>query len=154
MPMYRTHLMGGLGVYIGLLLLLRALQPSALTACWWLVLALIGSIFPDIDIKSKMQKWTYTLLVIVLLCMALYKRFELIACVSILFFTPLVVHHRGLFHRAWFIVLLGLGIVSVTHSYAPAYSYAMVYDMLFFIVGAFSHLWLDMGFKRMMRLNW
>jgi len=62
MPGYKGHLVGGTVAY-GLLFFglvgVVVKQPSMLTAGEWLLFALAGSLFPDIDIKSKGQKYFY-----------------------------------------------------------------------------------------------
>jgi len=155
MPGYKKHLFGGACFYAIIIYVLRASKacnPSLSTLLEWLAWTLAGSLFPDVDIKSKGQKLFYSLLFLVLIALALFERFKLIAILSCCCMTPLLVHHRGLFHRIWFIVGLPLLLASLAGNWMPAYKNAFLYDALFFILGAVSHLWLDLGVFRMFRL--
>lgn len=119
----------------------------------WLLCTLAGSLFPDIDIKSKGQKLFYRGIVFALLFLFFYGKPQTGLVVGLIALTPLLTNHRGLFHRLWFIILLSFASwwgLSVRFSHLQ---YALLYDLLFFCSGAISHLWLDMGFKRMVRLH-
>src|SRR5438309_2217826 len=62
MPGYKGHLVGGtvaFGLLFFALVGVVVRQPSMLIAGEWLLFALAGSLFPDIDIKSKGQKYFY-----------------------------------------------------------------------------------------------
>ena len=57
MPGYRAHLAGGLTVYGITIYLLRSYCGSVFIAAEWMLFTLAGSLFPDIDTKSKGQKF-------------------------------------------------------------------------------------------------
>ena len=151
MPGYKGHLVGGCVAYIVLISIVYIQCPSYMIAGRWLVCALAGSLFPDIDVKSKGQNYFYWLilcLTIILLFMQQLRRLAVLSIVSIL---PMLVRHRGIFHRWWFIVAIAMGTWGVLCVYAPVYGKSLWLDMLFFIAGAFSHLWLDVGLRRMFK---
>jgi len=156
MPNYKGHLVGGfiayaIVVYI-LLYLMIIYVPSITTAIEWLLFTLAGSLFPDVDIKSKGQKLFYRTMFGITLLLILKQRFELLILVMVLSFIPLLVRHRGIFHNFWFIMML-VGTVTCTLTiYYPAHAHIITTDALFFITGIISHLWLDLGLKRMLRL--
>lgn len=71
MPNYKKHLVGGSIVYAALIYTTSELnliptdiniQLQTLAAC------LIGSLFPDIDTKSKIQKYIYSAILITSIC--------------------------------------------------------------------------------------
>jgi hypothetical protein len=148
---YQGHLVGGVVSYAALLLLLKNTQPTVMSLFVWFLCSLAGSLFPDIDIKSKGQKYFYWILLgLILLCIFI-NRLDLVAIISVMSIVPLLVKHRGITHRLWFIVLLPLSIwLAVSASY-PDVTDMLIVNVLFFIGGAISHLWLDFGFFRMLR---
>lgn len=147
MPGYRQHLIGGVALYLLLLVLLREQCSSSLVAGEWLVCALLGSLFPDIDIKSKGQQLFYTLTGIAIVGLIFSNRMHMLPVIGIGAVVPPLVRHRGLFHRAWFLVLLSGVIWIIAAFYAPEHREPLFFDVLFFLSGALSHIWLDMGIK-------
>jgi hypothetical protein len=150
MPNYKVHLVGGAGAFGCLYFALRGHNSSLLTGVEWFVFALAGALFPDIDIKSKGQKYFYRAVVLIFAVMLFKKQFETMACFSFIIMTPMLVKHRGIFHRLWFIVsmpLLVWGLVAVA---LPHFSSTLFFNTLFFIAGGVSHIVLDMGFRRML----
>ena len=151
MPGYKNHVMGGIVAYGLTVYLLRSLHPSASTLLEWLVCSVAGSLFPDIDIKSKGQKYFYSLFFCIFAGLLMVKRFEIVALMSCFCLIPLLVNHRGLFHRPWFLIALPATLACVGGHCMPPCSDAFACNALFFIVGALSHVWLDVGFARMFR---
>jgi hypothetical protein len=154
MPNYKKHLVGGCLVY-GLLTYLNVklnlitldlnLQLQTLVAC------LVGSLFPDIDTKSKVQKYLYFMILalsIYLMATGLEYQACMITTMSML---PLIVSHRGLFHRLWFICMcLGIGnYLCYLNQFCPLKNCLCL--SIFFLIGVISHLWLDMGWKKLFR---
>lgn len=153
MPGYRGHLSGGAVTFSILLLLVsRVCNPTFLTMVEWLGLCLAGSLFPDIDIKSKGQKYFYWVAFLIIIFLALKRRFDILVLVSLISIIPMLVRHRGLFHRAWFIIALPLLLWHLISMQFPAFRTMLLFDVIFFIAGALSHLWLDLGLRRMLRV--
>lgn len=104
------HLIGGLGaalaVEVGALGLGWAQwppgEPEAVTLAWSLPLtAFLMSLFPDLDVGSKPQRWYYRAALPVLVWLHFTGRdlaFVLLALFSLL---PLVHRHRGWTHSPW-----------------------------------------------------
>jgi LexA-binding, inner membrane-associated putative hydrolase len=152
MPGYKGHLSGGLVLFVSCLLLVKQYYcPSLCTIIEWLSCTLLGSVFPDIDVKSKGQKWFYWLLLVLFLYLFACRSYFILSIFGIIALVPMLVRHRGLFHKAWFILLIGATIVMLTAAVAPSYVTRVSFDLFFFLIGAFSHLWLDFGFRRMLR---
>jgi len=151
MPNYKGHVLGGIVVYAMLLCMVaHVLHPSFITACEWLLFALAGALFPDIDIKSKGQKYFYYLIFVLLIVLAMHQQFATIACCSFIIITPMLVRHRGIFHRTWFIISMPMAVWGLTCFFLPSCSSSFFYNTLFFIAGGLSHIILDYGFSRIM----
>jgi len=148
MPGHRTHLVGGLAVYGITLYLLRSYCTSTFVAAEWLLFILAGSLFPDIDTKSKGQKYLYLILVITIIILAIQRKFLIMAVLSVAAFIPIITRHRGLFHKTWFVVGFPASIGVLVSIYAPAYTRVAFFDTLFFVLGGLSHLVLDFGITR------
>jgi len=145
---YRAHLVGGLAVYGISLYLLQSCCGSIFVAAEWLLFALAGALFPDIDTKSKGQKYLYFILLITTVILAIQRKFLIVVMLSIAAFIPIITRHRGLFHKTWFVVGFPVAIAMIISLYAPAYKRVVFFDALFFILGGLSHLLLDFGITR------
>jgi len=154
MPGYRTHLIGGAVVAVPMICMLLSYAQSATVVITWFVFALAGSLFPDVDTKSKGQKWFYRIVLILLLALLFQNKFRLFVILALFSAIPLIVNHRGLFHRLWFVVLLPLAITVAFSLYLPHYLQDATFAMIFFIAGTISHLILDFGLGKAFRLRW
>jgi hypothetical protein len=154
MPNYRGHVIGGSIAYALLLLVLSSYCVSLTTAFEWFLCAFAGALFPDIDTKSRGQKYFYWLMLCIFLLLILKERLDLLAVLSVFAVAPLLVPHRGLFHRVWFITFLVCISWVFVSALFPHYTRPLFFDSLFFMTGALSHIWLDMHFvPRMRSLN-
>lgn len=140
---------GGVISYsLTLLVLIAAGKPvTALNLIEWLVCALLGSLYPDIDTKSKGQWLFYRIIVIMIITCLLYGSFTLLACISVMSLLPILVRHRGIFHKPWFILFTTLLFYFLVVTIFPGHKHSIIMDCLFFLIGALSHVWLDKGFK-------
>lgn len=153
MPNYKRHLGAGVIVFILGTYFFIGRYVSIFTAFEWLGFCLLGSLFPDIDTKSKGQKIFYKILLFVILYLFLIRHFFEIVLVTILAFIPLISNHRSVCHNIWFIMLLALGVIVGGYMVAPDLIHVILYDMIFFVLGAASHIWLDMGIKKLLRFS-
>jgi hypothetical protein len=154
MPNYKGHLWGGF--LLSGMVLFPLLYFHLIPSTWWLIVSLLvagllGSLFPDVDTKSKGQRIFYYVLSAVFFILAVQGQYKFIVMLMPVALLPVLVHHRGLFHRAWFILLF----VGFTTLYAciswPGLKDVIVLNSLFFILGALSHLYLDLGWRRMFK---
>ena len=153
MPGYRQHLAGGAIIFfVSLVIVLHWCVPTLLTLAEWGLCALAGSLFPDIDTKSKGQRYFYWLLCVVLCTLLVLRRYKAFAFMSIVSLIPLMVHHRGICHRPGFIIIVPCAAALAIATCMPGCTWMLCYDALFFIIGALSHVWLDLGWRRMLRL--
>lgn len=153
MPGYKGHLAGGT---ITFALALYAVSNAGILfthaqAVQWFASALAGCLFPDIDVKSKGQNLFYKGMLCLLLLMIFYGYHRPFMLVSVAAMVPMIVRHRGLFHRLWFLIGMPALLAFFLAASYPAYGFTIYCNTFFFIIGAISHLWLDVGFKRMFR---
>lgn len=145
-PNYDKHLIFGSLVYTGLVIgltkwhwmpMIVTLQVQTLASC------LIGALFPDIDTKSKIQKYLYTMImgaIIWLFASGMHYEAAALGTISLL---PLIVRHRGIFHRIWFIGLICGTLNLLCYLHHPAWINTCYWNSIFFTAGAISHIWLD-----------
>jgi len=143
---YKGHIVGGVVTYVVALLMLQPFiyQCNMTHYIQWFLFCILGALFPDIDTKSKIQLWIYRLfLIFYLLLLAINPQPYILISVSIFAITPLIVHHRGLFHKTWFLFGLPMAIVGIIYTTQPALATEATANAGFFILGALSHLYLD-----------
>jgi len=153
MPNYKGHLAGGAAAYLIGLYVLSFLQPTLPTALEWLLCTLAGSLFPDVDTKSKGQKLFYRILTVVAIVLIFQQKFKPLLIIGSCAIIPIIVDHRGLFHMLWFVIGAPLIFVAVLSLSFPAYKDILFTDAFFFIAGAVSHLLLDFGVRRTLRMR-
>ena len=151
MPGYKEHLTAGTVVYTAGLFVVRHRCCSVSMAAELFACTLAGSLFPDIDITSKAQRSYYLLMgTIALWCLAMPYHGGIAFVLPALIMPPLV-KHRGITHRWWFIALFTYSVWAVGVRFIPTWHETLTLDAWFFIAGAFSHLLLDLGPRRMWR---
>lgn len=152
MANYKGHLVGGVVAWsITFYLVISCSAPTAITGLQWFLLTLAGSLFPDIDTKSKGQYYFYWFMLGALVFLVVNNRLAAASFLGIFSCAPLLVRHRGIFHRFWFIVTLVVAVTIFIHVYTSILLSALMFNALFFLVGVFSHLVLDVGFARALR---
>jgi len=143
MPGYRGHLVGGVVTYLGILQCIQHLKPTIPVILSGFVFCMIGSLFPDIDIKSKGQKLFYSMLFIIFCCLLYIERTDLFISLSFLAIVPLLVKHRGIFHQLWFLTGISIATGLLVGSFHADFSVWAMKNSLFFLAGAVSHIFLD-----------
>lgn len=152
MPNYKGHLAGATILYVFIVFIcIGMIKVSFFCAIEWLLFILAGALFPDVDTKSKGQKYFYFVALLFFIFLTVRKHFEMATCCSFIIMTPLLVSHRGIFHNPWFVIITPLCVSAIIHSLMPRISYRFFLDTLFFIAGALSHIWLDLGTSQMMK---
>lgn len=144
MPGYRAHMVGG-AVAFGCVTyaLSHHVSIDVVTMAGWFVAAILGSLFPDIDTKSKGQGLFYKGMLVCLILLLWVHEIHLFILMSFVALMPLLVRHRGLFHQVWFVIAVPFAV-----AYAVGSSFALPHKdflliALFFAVGALSHIVLD-----------
>lgn len=150
MPGFKGHALGGSALF-ALIVFAGALYPcySKPQLFIWFVCTVLGSLFPDIDTKSKGQKFFYGALAAVLVILALKHAYAALTCVAVVAFLPLLSDHRGIFHTWWFLFLvIGGSTGGLLFLFPQAYT-PILSGAAFFSVGVASHLLLDFGITRL-----
>jgi hypothetical protein len=156
MPNYKGHIAGGCiayGIFLMSLRTLFLLKPTPLASFEWFLCTLAGALFPDIDTKSKGQKYFYWIIFGLLLMFFYKKQWHAFPIMSFILVFPMLSRHRGLFHTLWFIIAMPLGIWFFLYSMHIKMAQLLFFDVVFFIAGAISHVWLDVGLRRMLALR-
>jgi hypothetical protein len=151
MSSYRGHLVGGV---LGYLVIAKIFSPCLTNQqfSWFdhaifLCLALLGSLFPDIDTRSTMQRLFFIALVAVL-PVSLFYSTPIFIGLSMLCLIILCIPHRSITHNPWLLIVVPLALASIYMRYhAPATTKPLIYAG-YFIIGALSHWALDFGLSR------
>lgn len=144
MPGYKGHIVGGAATFcIVALLVSKSYPPTFITALQWFLLTITGSLFPDVDIKSKGQGIFYRVILLCLILLYFQKNWDLFAATSFVAMIPLLVHHRGIFHRIWFVIFVPFAAAFFIAQSFPHHKTLLMFDALFFAAGAVSHIILD-----------
>lgn len=144
MPGYKTHIVGGVVVFAALAYIVKGyVQPTPSVAFQWLGATLLGALFPDVDIKSKGQGIFYKGMLICLVLLLLKRQFYPFVILSFLGLIPVLVRHRGIFHRVWFVTVAPLVLALVVGQSFPDARVALLQTSCFFAAGAVSHIVLD-----------
>ena len=156
MPKYKTHLFAGFVTFAILKKSISMMQIpqnnfSAHETLVLLFFCLFGSLFPDIDTKSKIQKIFYIFFFLALFVLLINKNWLLLGISSLIALTPLLVNHRGIFHRLWFITSIAIATGILFANFYNQYQHVVLYSVLFFSAGSFSHIALDYGVIRFIK---
>lgn len=153
MPGYKGHLVGGIIAFSLLFFGVIAFfipEVSHFTIGEWLFFALAGALFPDIDVKSKGQKYFYYVVLMCLVVLVVRQQYEMLTCFSFIVITPMLARHRGIFHNPHFVIAMPLIVWIIIAMLAPTTAKPLFFDTVFFIAGALSHLWLDFGTRQIL----
>ena len=148
MPGYKKHIAAGMTTYLLLLACISMSTVSSLRAAEWLACIFLGSLFPDIDIKSKGQLLFYHIGILSIGLCILFYQWRLLSITSLALCLPLLVRHRGLFHNFWIIAGATLSCAFYAASIWPHAQFSIFSDAFFFLAGVTSHLILDKGFTQ------
>ncbi len=143
MPNYKGHLCGGVIVYAIVMILFVATAPSLITAGEWFFFTLAGALFPDVDVKSRGQKYFYYSMLLFFVCLLYQGKFEILSCMSFIAITPMLVRHRGIFHKPWFLVIMPIIVWLCLGYLFPMLKQQLLMNVLFFVAGSLSHVLLD-----------
>jgi hypothetical protein len=153
MSNYQGHLIGGAVTYT---LLISGTLWSAPSCNYyfedlliWFIMCLLGSLFPDIDIRSKGQKIYYRFLLILTIVALITKKWDVLSLITFAALFPAFVTHRGLMHQVSFIITAPFLAVVALSRYDTSIVPTAFGCYIFFVAGALSHLVLDFGPRRL-----
>ncbi len=146
MPNHKTHLVAGLVCGLVLTAMFKHFYPQSMNQIYnsflYTSFALAGSLFPDIDIKSKIQLMFWPVATVFILIALATSQINLFMIISFFVFFIVLVGHRTITHQFWFVTLfpflLALYVIKIK---AP--KNIIFFCVIYFIVGAYSHIVLD-----------
>ena len=112
-----------------------------------IITAMLGGLFPDIDIKSKGQQLLFAIVIPLLIAALLAKKVVFSILLSSIGIIPPLLPHRGITHHLWFSFLAPAVGPFLVYMYCPEHLAFAIDLYCFFVVGALSHLVLDYGPK-------
>jgi membrane-bound metal-dependent hydrolase YbcI (DUF457 family) len=146
MPSSRVHLLAGAALFAGAYYGMKKIGlidhfswPMQAFLCG---ITLLGSIFPDIDIASNMQKTFYKSMIVILpVAFFLNRRcFILLVALSGLL---QILRHRGITHNPAFLIIFPPAIGLALAFQQPAQTTQIVTACILLSLGALSHVVLD-----------
>lgn len=148
MPRYRAHITFGafsyfVSIYLSFILL--HFYPTFLQAIGCLGCVILGSIFPDIDTTSKMQRIFFIFSSFALLGSIIFRFWLLFFNLSFITVIVMLLKHRTLTHKIWFISTLFCVFIYI-FSFLGFLSINSFLGVFCFLLGAFSHILLDFLF--------
>jgi hypothetical protein len=153
MPGYKGHLTGGVFFWCCLFVGLYQIAWCSLKDLPLTLFATLGgSLFPDVDTKSKGQRLYYPLFVALALYAFICRNIPATVGTMTLVLLPQVVAHRSWYHNLLFISSLSVIAVITLVALVPDLLREALFLGIFFIVGATSHLALDFRWWRKLRL--
>jgi hypothetical protein len=152
MSTYRGHIAGGIVTYALTAYTVLHLFPTAPHA-WraqllFLGCAILGSLFPDIDTRSTIQKLFFVAM-IPALPLSLFYNVSFFLCLVAICLGALFIPHRTLTHRPWFIVALSAILAGIILTKVEHHRLLFAMCSVYFCAGALSHWFLDFGFRRL-----
>lgn len=156
MPSYKWHLVGGLGSFF-LLAKINTVAPHPFTLNTWdsYVLALcfmmIGALFPDIDITSKIQR-AFFICMVPILPYTMFVQRKIFFILTIVCFIVLIIKHRTLTHNIFFLFVCCFmmnGVIWIKNGY---YQPIITLYIIYFFIGTVSHVCLDAGVTYIKRI--
>ncbi|MFH0898390.1 MAG: metal-dependent hydrolase [bacterium] len=147
MPTYKGHLIGGIVACAGMFKITTSLwnMPTLSQLPLCLAVCLLGAIFPDIDIESKMQRIFYIVATFFLIGTIFYQQWTLFFIATGLTLLVTQLQHRTLTHNIWFLISIpALLVLYISFKNNAFFSPSLLWYS-YFIAGAISHVILDRG---------
>ncbi len=151
MSTYRGHIAGGIVTYALTAWITLHIMPThqfpwyahpAFIGC-----TIFGALFPDIDTRSTIQQ-IFLITLIIAIPLALIYNVSLFIGLSVACLTALVIPHRTLTHRPWFLIALSIFLASIIFIKIPTHRFVLITCCVYFCAGALSHWFLDFGLRR------
>ena len=123
-------------------------MPSLDCLPFALAITLLGAIFPDIDIPSKMQKLFYISAACGIFAAIFARSIQVISLIGVSCLIVAFLKHRTTTHNIWFLLSFSLIIPLYITYQQPNYTHAGFMLYLFFFSGCLSHVILDRGISK------
>jgi membrane-bound metal-dependent hydrolase YbcI (DUF457 family) len=145
MPNYKGHLAGGAAAFAITLKITTSLwnTPTITQIPLCLGICMLGSIFPDIDVKSKMQRLFYIAATFFLMGTIFYQLWALFFVATGLILLISGLQHRTLTHNIFFLISLpALIILYISFKNKDLFGPSLLLYS-YFVSGTLSHVILD-----------
>jgi hypothetical protein len=153
MSSYKGHIVGGVAAFCFSFFAYTTLyQHQQASALELFLFCLFGSLFPDIDTKSKIQMLLYRSLAVGFVALLIMGYTHALIAGGFAILLPLIVPHRSIFHNKWFITAFVAGIAAWAGLFYPHYIERITTNALFFLIGMYSHLILDFGLVKTLKI--
>lgn len=147
MPGYKIHLVGGLATFSIIAAICHStfipIHHNFFIFSVGFLLTLLGSIFPDIDTVSVMQRLFYSAMAITLLALLISSHTHLFVLAGALCILIALLRHRTITHHPLFLLIMPFAIVLYLSTFNNINQQNLFIAYLFFVSGALSHLLLD-----------
>lgn len=156
MPGHKAHINFGFILFlisIYILLTRSLLNLSFLTAILCAFACILGSVFPDIDITSKIQKMFFLVSTLVIIFSLITSNIVVFVSFALFCVFLLLLKHRTLTHNILFIA--GLSFLPSAYVNCACKSSSIIHNTkliaLFFFIGTASHIFLDFFVSRVLK---
>jgi len=143
MPGYKKHLLFSAALFLPICYGMHLLHAPLLKLMRLLAMLLAGTLFPDVDTKSKGQKYFFMSIFLLLAYLIMSACFLEAALIGLVCTIPLLVRHRGLCHNPLFLICAPYLAWFVFSLYWPRHARSLKTEVVFFVIGAFLHIILD-----------
>lgn len=150
MPSYQGHIVGGSVAYALLYSFIRLTSIITFSLPEQILLVgftLLGALFPDIDVYSKMQQILFKSLLLLLPCALFMQHLNGFIFLCAATAVCITVQHRTVTHNLFFIIFFSVSSCMFAYYQRPELINFITIAGIHFFIGAFSHLVLDRGFK-------
>nr|WP_245168188.1 metal-dependent hydrolase [Desulfobaculum xiamenense] len=128
---------------MSLALWLPAWGPEPVMGVALMAVAILASLFPDVDTDSKGQRLFYAILVLADLTLMWFGKYRWAAILGFVAMLPAVGHHRGWTHTWWAMLVVPLPIVLLPAWFFGTAAVVLVPFYAAAVLGYLSHLILD-----------
>ena len=142
---YKGHMIGGFLLIVIVINLGYNIifQPSFFEIIWYIIIAIMFALWPDVDIKSKGQKLFYIIFFFTDIYLIVTSQYKSSAFFGLLIILPILSKHRGWTHSYWAMFLIPSPILIYPMLSGSTFDISGFPYYLSAITGYFSHLLLD-----------
>lgn len=142
---YKSHMYGGIILMIIVIHFFyhSFFNPSLIEILWYIIIAIMFALWPDVDIKSKGQKLFYIIFFITDIYLIITGQFKISAFFGLIIILPILSKHRGWTHSYLAMILIPSPILIYPMLSAGSIDLIGFPYYLAAITGYLSHLILD-----------
>jgi len=142
---YKSHMYGGIILMIIVIHFFyhSFFNPSLIEILWYIIIATMFALWPDVDIKSKGQKLFYIIFFITDIYLIMTSQFKISAFFGLIIILPILSKHRGWTHSYLAMLLIPSPILIYPMLSVGSIDFVGFPYYLAAITGYLSHLILD-----------